>query len=185
MPKLLRVSADLVLPCIPAYGGDHLLHCPSWLFYPYPSTPSLILFMIQNYLTVALRNLIRNRVYSFLSLSGLASGMAVALLVRLWMQDGLSFDQTFQNFDRIAKVWQFVQFDAEKASCDVMPVPLAEEPRSNYSDFESVSLVVPELGTTLKRIRGIGATRLLPGSAAGLVLPVGWLENYTYRTPLS
>jgi ABC-type antimicrobial peptide transport system permease subunit len=109
-------------------------------FTPYPPTTSLRSVMIQNYLTVAFRNLVRNRVYSFLNLFGLASGMAVALLIGLWLQDELSFDQTFQHYDRIAKVWQIVQFDVEKASYDVMPVPLAEELRSNYSDFESVSL---------------------------------------------
>ena len=40
------------------------------------------------------------------------------------------------------KLWQFVKFDVEKASYDVMPIPLAQELRSKYPDFESVGLSV-------------------------------------------
>jgi ABC-type antimicrobial peptide transport system permease subunit len=96
--------------------------------------------MLPYYFKNAFRNLVKNRVYSFLNLFGLSSGMAIALLIGLWLQDELSFNQQFQNYNRIAKVWQFVQFDVEKSSYDVMPIPLAEELRSNYPDFESVSL---------------------------------------------
>ena len=80
----------------------------------YSPTAYYNLAMLRNYFTVAFRNLLKNRVYSFLNLFGLGSGMAIALLIGLWMQDELSFNQQFHNYDRIAKVWQFVQFDVEK-----------------------------------------------------------------------
>ncbi|MVM32544.1 FtsX-like permease family protein [Spirosoma sp. HMF4905] len=106
--------------------------------YPNPA----ITTMLRNYLTVAFRNLLKNRVYSFINIFGLASGMAVAMLIGLWMYDELSFDKHTKNYDRLAKLWQFVKFDVEKSSYDVMPIPLAQELRSKYPDFESVGLSV-------------------------------------------
>jgi putative ABC transport system permease protein len=46
--------------------------------------------MLQNYLKIALRNLVKNKVYSFINIAGLAVGMAVAMLIGLWMIDELS-----------------------------------------------------------------------------------------------
>ncbi|GAB3809201.1 ABC transporter permease [Spirosoma humi] len=108
----------------------------------YPSLFFLSPLMLRNYLTIAFRNLIRSRVYSFINIVGLASGMAVAMLIGLWIYDELSFDRSNKNYDRIAKLWQFVKFDVEKASYDVLPIPLAQELRSKYPDFESVGLSV-------------------------------------------
>ncbi|GAB4046636.1 ABC transporter permease [Spirosoma litoris] len=106
--------------------------------YPNPAFTT----MLRNYLKVAFRNLIKNRVYSFINIFGLASGMAVAMLIGLWIYDELSFNKQFNNHDRLAKLWQFVKFDVEKSSYDVLPIPLAQELRSKYPDFESVGLSV-------------------------------------------
>lgn len=106
--------------------------------YPKPANTD----MIRNYLTIAFRNLAKNRVYSFINIFGLASGMAVAMLIGLWVYDELSFNKSFPNHDRIAKLWQFVKFDAEKVSYDIAPIPLANELRSKYPDFDKVGLSV-------------------------------------------
>jgi putative ABC transport system permease protein len=106
--------------------------------YPKPTNTD----MLRNYFKIGLRNLAKNRVYSFINIFGLATGMAVAMLIGLWMYDELSFDKHTKNYDRIAQLWQFVKFDAEKSSYAVLPIPLAGELRSNYPDFESVSLAV-------------------------------------------
>ncbi|WP_020598871.1 ABC transporter permease [Spirosoma panaciterrae] len=96
--------------------------------------------MLRNYLKIAFRNLAKNQVYSFINIFGLASGMAVAMLIGLWLYDELSFNRQFKKHDRLAMLWQFVKFDVEKTAYDVMPIPLAQELRSNYPDFELVAL---------------------------------------------
>ncbi|MEP7141913.1 MAG: ABC transporter permease [Ferruginibacter sp.] len=96
--------------------------------------------MIKNYFKIAFRNLRRNKVYSFINIGGLAVGMSVAILIGLWIFDELSFDKNFDNYKRIAQVWQFVKFDVEKSSYNVLPTPLANELRTKYPDFKSVSL---------------------------------------------
>ena len=62
--------------------------------------------MIKNYLKVAWRNLVKNKASSFINIGGLAVGMAVAMLIGLWIWDELSFDKYHQNYDRIAQVMQ-------------------------------------------------------------------------------
>jgi putative ABC transport system permease protein len=60
--------------------------------------------MIKTYIKIAFRNLMRNWAYSFINISGLATGMAVALLIGLWIWDELSFNAYFQNHQRLAQV---------------------------------------------------------------------------------
>lgn len=96
--------------------------------------------MIRNYFKIAFRNLVNNKVYSAINIGGLAVGMAVAILIGLWVYDELTYNKYHKNYDRIAQVWQFVTFDVEKSTYGVVPIPLAEELRSKYPDFEAVSL---------------------------------------------
>ena len=60
--------------------------------------------MLKNYLKAAWRNLFKNKVFSFINVSGLAAGMAVAILIGLWIWDELSFNKYHQHYDRIAQV---------------------------------------------------------------------------------
>jgi len=96
--------------------------------------------MIKNYFKAAWRNLKKSKVYSFINIGGLAIGMSVAMAIGLWVWDELSFDKYHKNYDRIAQVWQFVKFDAEKSSYNSMPIPLAAELRTKYAEFEAVSV---------------------------------------------
>ena len=56
--------------------------------------------MFKNYLLVALRQLTRNRGYSFINIFGLATGMAIALVIGIWANDELSIDQNIPNGNR-------------------------------------------------------------------------------------
>ena len=49
--------------------------------------------MIRNYFRTAWRNLVKNKFYSFINISGLTVGLAVGILILLWVQDELSFDR--------------------------------------------------------------------------------------------
>jgi len=60
--------------------------------------------MIKNYLKIALRTIRRHPSYSLLNISGLALGMASALLILLYVQDELSFDRYHDNSDRIYRI---------------------------------------------------------------------------------
>src|SRR3984957_8166507 len=62
--------------------------------------------MFKNYLLLALRQLRRNRGYSFINIFGLATGMAIALVIGIWAIDELSIDQGIPNGDRVVEIMQ-------------------------------------------------------------------------------
>ena len=60
--------------------------------------------MIKNYLKVAWRNLVKNRVTSLINIGGLAVGMTVAMLIGLWVWDELSFNTYHKNYKTIGQI---------------------------------------------------------------------------------
>ena len=60
--------------------------------------------MFKNYLTIAIRNLQKHRSHSVINIAGLAAGMAIALLIGLWIADEFSFDHYHKNHRRIVQV---------------------------------------------------------------------------------
>ncbi len=60
--------------------------------------------MIKNYFKTALRNLWRNKLYSFINISGLALGLAICMLIMLYVAHEYSFDRFHANADRIFSV---------------------------------------------------------------------------------
>jgi putative ABC transport system permease protein len=102
--------------------------------YSQPITP-----MFRSYFKIALRNLIKNKGYSFINIAGLAAGMAVALLIGLWIWDELTFNKYHKNYDRLAQVWQHNLYNGVKGSQVSNPYVMAEEIRNNFgSDFKYV-----------------------------------------------
>jgi len=62
--------------------------------------------MLQNYLKIAWRNLRKNKMYSLINIGGLAVGMAVAMLIGLWVYDEISYNHSFKNYPHIAQVYR-------------------------------------------------------------------------------
>ena len=95
--------------------------------------------MIRNYFKIAWRNLIHNKGYSAINIVGLSVGMAVAMLIGLWVYDELSFNQYHQNHDRIAQVLENQTLEDGIQTYGALPFPLSRELRTNYpDDFKSV-----------------------------------------------
>ncbi|WP_377025515.1 ABC transporter permease [Mucilaginibacter angelicae] len=61
-------------------------------------------YMFRNYLKIAWRNTLQNKVYSTLNIVGLAAGMAVALLIGLWVFDQYSYDRFLPNYTQLYQV---------------------------------------------------------------------------------
>ncbi|GAB3905264.1 ABC transporter permease [Larkinella knui] len=95
--------------------------------------------MLRNHFKIAWRNLIKNKGYSTINISGLSVGMAVAILIGLWIYDELSFDTYHQNHDRIAQVLENQTLEQGIETYGALPFPLSRELRTNYpDDFKSV-----------------------------------------------
>ena len=96
--------------------------------------------MIKNYFKTAWRSLIKNKIYSFINIGGLAVGMAVAMLIGLWMYDELSANKSFKNYDSLFQVIMHQSNDGEIFTNWVTPFPMGDELKSKYSDFKAVAM---------------------------------------------
>ncbi|WP_090146107.1 ABC transporter permease [Dyadobacter soli] len=99
----------------------------------YSGTSNFSMIMVSNYFKVARRNLAKNKLYSFINITGLASGMAVAMLIGLWLYDELSFNRSFQNHARIAQVMQTQNLGGNILTDKSLPAPTGKELRLSYN----------------------------------------------------
>ena len=94
--------------------------------------------MFKSYFKIGWRSLLRNKGYSIINISGLAIGMAVAMLIGLWIFDELSFNKSFKNYSRIAKVYHNLTFGGDVITHDGVPQPLGPELKNNFAEFDEV-----------------------------------------------
>jgi putative ABC transport system permease protein len=95
--------------------------------------------MLKNYFIVAWRNLFRSKSSSLINIGGLAAGMAVALLIGLWINDELSFNRYHTHYDRIDRVMQMQSSNGRRDAGVAMSFPIGPGLRNNFgSNFKYV-----------------------------------------------
>ncbi|HEY0655878.1 MAG TPA: ABC transporter permease [Chryseosolibacter sp.] len=60
--------------------------------------------MFSNYLKVAIRNLLRQKAFSFINIFGLALGISCTALIGMWINDEVSYDRFHEDYDRIYRI---------------------------------------------------------------------------------
>ena len=97
--------------------------------------------MFKNHLKIAWRNLVKNRASSFINIGGLSVGMAVSMLIGLWIWDEMAFDKYYSNYDNIAQVMQKESFNGAINTGSTVPLPLDAQLRKNYgNEFKHIVL---------------------------------------------
>src|ERR1700739_504099 len=95
--------------------------------------------MLKNYFKTAWRSLRSNKTATAINIAGLSAGMAVTILIGLWIWDEVSFDKSNPHYDRIAQVMQNGIMNGEVMTWPTLPIPLADVLRQDYgSDFKNV-----------------------------------------------
>jgi putative ABC transport system permease protein len=92
--------------------------------------------MLRNYFKIARRNLISNKLYSFINIVGLAVGMAVALLIALWIANEYSYDKFLPNYKQIYQVERNVTVNNKKLTVPYMPLPLSDVLRKEFPEIK-------------------------------------------------
>ncbi len=92
--------------------------------------------MIKNYLKIALRNLWKSKGFSFINIFGLAIGIAVCLLIMLFVIDEVSYDKYNKKADRIYRVDGDVKFGGTHFILAVAPDPMGPTLKKDYPQVE-------------------------------------------------
>ncbi|MGC3944440.1 MAG: ABC transporter permease [Chryseolinea sp.] len=128
-----RFTRDVILLFRPG-----IIRSPKKVKYTNPT------IMYKSYMKIAWRNLQKNRGFSLINVGGLAMGMAVAILIGLWIYDEMTFNTYFDNYNRIARVHRTGTLNGETMATTYLPVALGEELRTKYgSDFRHVVMTWP------------------------------------------
>jgi putative ABC transport system permease protein len=92
--------------------------------------------MFQNYFRTAWRNLLRNRSYSVVNIPGLTIGMAVALLIGLWVQYQYSYDRWLPGYKQMAQVRMRFVRNGETVQMIGTPLPLTQALRQEVPGIQ-------------------------------------------------
>ncbi|MEJ1240488.1 ABC transporter permease [Chryseolinea sp. T2] len=91
--------------------------------------------MLFNFFRVAIRNLQRSRGYASINVAGLSVGMAVVILIGMWMYDELSFNTNHQNYDRIAQVYMNQTVNSQVKTIAECPMPASQALKTTYGNY--------------------------------------------------
>ncbi len=103
--------------------------------------------MFKNYFKIAWRNLMKNKIFSFINIFGLATGMACSLLIFLFVKDELSYDRFNKDARNIYRVVKdFVNDDGSRLPDATTPPALAPAMQKEIPEIVDVTRVFPNWG---------------------------------------
>ncbi len=98
--------------------------------------------MFKSYFKIGWRNLIRQKGYALINIGGLALGLAVAILIGLWVHDEFSYNKYHKNYNTIARVYRHNQFPTQISTNIFSVTGLGTLLQSEYgSNFKHVAMV--------------------------------------------
>jgi putative ABC transport system permease protein len=101
------------------------------------------LSMIRNYITIALRGMVKHKGYSALNISGLAVGLSCSFFIYLWIQHEMRIDRFHENGDRLYQV-KINDHGRDRISTrSNVPLPLAESIATTYPEVAHTVLTLP------------------------------------------
>ncbi|MCW3116350.1 MAG: macB 17 [Chitinophagaceae bacterium] len=94
-------------------------------------------YMIKNYFKSALRNLWKNKTSSLINITGLSAGLSCCLLIALYIQSELSYDEFQEKGDRIARVIMEYSFGGDVRKGNFTSTKVAPSFKRNFPEIES------------------------------------------------
>ena len=92
--------------------------------------------MLSNYLKIAWRNLLKNKTFSLINITGLASGLACFTLIALYVADELSYDRYNEKAGRIYRINSDIVFGGNKLHLAVASDPMGAALKNDYPQVE-------------------------------------------------
>ncbi len=97
--------------------------------------------MLYNYLKIAWRNLSRNKIFSTINILGLSLGIAVVLLILVFIKHEYSYDQFISNKDNVYRVFRYWNEGGGKTAWT--PSRLAEKLKADFPEVEASTGISP------------------------------------------
>lgn len=109
--------------------------------------------MFKNFLKVALRNLLKRKSYTIINVMGLATGMAICLLIVLFINDELSFDKQQEKGDRIYRMVVKRQYPGRTTSYAIIPQSYSKAVKEELPEVEEAVRVFDFAGNSVFQLK--------------------------------
>jgi len=104
--------------------------------------------MVKNFFKIAIRNILNQKGFSLINVTGLAVGLAASLLILLWVQDEFSFEKFNSKAKSIYRVEEDQFYSGERYHVTVTPVPAGPVWKEKIPEIEDqvrISLWLPRV----------------------------------------
>ncbi len=117
--------------------------------------------MIRNYFVIAFRNLLKTKGFTVINVSGLAVGMATAILIAAWIYNEVSFDRFHVNRKNIYQTWNRGTMDGKIQCWPNTPKVLGPTLKAEFADVKEVSRTFMRWFVTIAGDRKISTQALI------------------------
>lgn len=102
--------------------------------------------MLKNYLKTTLRNLWKNKTYSFINIIGLAIGTLCCLYILLYVEDQYSYDKHYKDARDIYRINTSLAVQGDKHTNATASPPIAPAMKNDFAEVKQFTRVVPPIG---------------------------------------
>jgi len=126
-----------------SFSWQVLLHFRPDFIKSFKTYPLITSGMFKNYFKVAWRSMLKQKLYSFINLLGLTIGMTCFILIALYIQYELSYDQHHEKADQIYRIYQQQKGNAFRGTdlFAVSPEPLAPAMKETFPEVEAAATI--------------------------------------------
>jgi len=97
--------------------------------------------MFKNYIKISWRNLVRNRIFSIINITGLAIGLSCFLLIALYVMDELNYDRHFENANRIYRINSDIRFGGDNLHMALTSDMMGQLLKKDYPQVEEFTRI--------------------------------------------
>jgi putative ABC transport system permease protein len=95
--------------------------------------------MLKNYFKIAVRNLWKQKVFTFINLAGMAVGMACCFLLLIYVNHEMHYDEYHPNVDRLYRVNYHASFGGSDMVMETIPAPIAPLMQQDFPQVEQIA----------------------------------------------
>ena len=109
--------------------------------------------MLKNYITIAFRNMFRDKAYSIINILGLSVGITCCLLLALYIQDEMSFDKHHRDVENIYRVTSIMGEKFDNRVMRTTSAPIVWGIKEEIPEFDVVTRLLNPPGVSQNLIR--------------------------------
>src|SRR5436189_930510 len=139
--------------------------------------------MIKNYFKVAWRNLVKNKVFSFINIFGLSVGLTSCMLITVYIYNEVSYDKYHKNIDRLYQLATTFVKDGKEDKTPNTPAPMADAMKQEFPEISETARIMKLFAEdkTLLQYKDAGGSQKSFYETRGYLADPTFFKLFTYH----